>query len=77
MCSKTYRPFVVVSLMAVVFVELMTPFTRNATTAIMRMQATVKVTIISTSVNATLGGFLRTPFFSEPELLSGEIMGSP
>jgi hypothetical protein len=62
--------------MAVVFVVLITPFTRNATTAIIRMQATASVTIISTRVKATLGGFLRTPSFSLPEFLSGEIMGS-
>jgi sensor domain CHASE-containing protein len=76
-CSKTYRPFVVVSLIAVVFVVLITPFTRNATTAIIRMQATASVTIISTSVKATLGGFLRTASLSPLELFPGEIMGPP
>jgi hypothetical protein len=57
MCSNTYLPFVVESLIVVVFVVLTTPFTRNATTATIRMHATPSVTTISTRVNATLGGF--------------------
>jgi hypothetical protein len=36
--------------MAVVFIVLMTPLTRKPTTATIRMQATVSVTRISTSV---------------------------
>jgi hypothetical protein len=66
---------VVVSLIAVVFVVLIMPFTRNATIATIRMQATASVTIISTRVKAT--GSLRTPSFSPPALLSGKIMGLP
>ncbi len=65
-----YRPLVDVSLMAVVFVVLTTPLTRNATIATIRMQATVRVTIISTSVNATRGGSWRIAPLSSPELPS-------
>ena len=56
--------------MAVVFVVLTTPLTRNATTATIRMQATVRVTIISTSVNATRGGSWRIEPLSSLELPS-------
>jgi hypothetical protein len=77
MCSKTYRPLVVVSLIAVVLVVLITPFTRKATTAIIRMQATPSVTIISTNVKATLGGFFLTASLSPAELFPGEVMGWP
>jgi hypothetical protein len=76
-CSNTYRPLVVVSLMDVVFVVLTTPFTRNATTATMSMHATPSVTTISTSVNATLGGFCRSPSFFPPVELFGGFMGLP
>jgi hypothetical protein len=44
---------VVVSLMVVVFVVLTMPFTRNATTAIIRMHATPSATTISTIVKPT------------------------
>jgi hypothetical protein len=58
MCSKTYRPFVVVSLMAVVFAVLTIPLTKNATTATIRMHATPRVTTNSTIVKPT-GMMLR------------------
>jgi hypothetical protein len=74
-CSKTYRPLAVLSLIAVVFVVLTTPFTRKATTAIIRMHATSSVTIISTIVNAFLDGSFRTPPLSLPDLSSGVFMG--
>jgi hypothetical protein len=54
MCSNTYLPFVVESLIAVVFVALTMPFTRNATTATIRMHATPSVTTISTIVKPGL-----------------------
>ncbi len=60
-CSNTYRPFLVVSLIAVVFAVLTMPFTRNATIATIRMQATPSVTTVSTMVKPTWGGFLRGP----------------
>ncbi len=60
-CSNTYRPLIELSLIAVVFVALTIPFTRKATTATMRMQATPSVTIVSTSVNPT-GPPFRPPF---------------
>jgi hypothetical protein len=75
MCSKTYRPLAVLSLIAVVFVVLTTPFTRKATTAIIRMQATSSVTIISTIVNAFLDGSCRTAPLSPPVFSSGDVMG--
>jgi hypothetical protein len=64
-------------LIAVVFVVLTTPFTRKATTATIRMHATPSVTTISTRVNATLGGFWRSPSPSLPESSSRGFMGMP
>gem|GEM_PF-3722889 len=52
-CSKTYRLFVVVSLMAVVLLVLTTPLTRKATTPTIRRHATPSATTISTIVNPT------------------------
>src|ERR1022692_2818245 len=54
MCSNTYRPLVVVSFMAVVFVVLTTPFTRKETTATIRMHATVRATTATIRMHATV-----------------------
>ncbi len=69
-CSKTYRPLVVVSFIAAVFVEVTSPLIRNATTATIRMQATPSVTMVSTSVNP-----IRGPL--RPGTFGVELMGSP
>jgi hypothetical protein len=61
-CSNTYRPLVVVSLIAAVFVDETSPLIRKATTATMRMQATPSVTMVSTSVNP-ISGPLRPGIF--------------
>jgi len=74
MCSKTYLPLVVVSLIAEVLVVLTTPFTRKATTATIRRHATVSATIISTRVIPCGGLFLRTLPFRLPELSARGIM---
>jgi hypothetical protein len=76
-CSKTYLPLAVLSLIAVVFVVLTTPFTRNATTATIRMHATPSVTTISTIVNPT-GRSLRVPSSLFPlEWSPGVFMAGP
>ena len=74
MCSNTYLPFVVVSSIAVVFVVLTTPLTRNATTATMRMQATPSATTISTIV-IPFGGFsVKTTRSPRPDFFAREII---
>jgi hypothetical protein len=75
MCSNTYRPLVVASLMAVVLVVLTSPFTRNATTAISSMQATPRVTTVSTSVKPTGAPFRAPPSFSCRRLLMKRLTG--
>jgi len=50
MCSKTYLPLTVVSLIVAVFVVLTTPLTRKVATATIRTQATLSATAISTRV---------------------------
>jgi len=71
-CSKTYLPLAVVSLIAEVLLVLTTPFTRKATTATIRKHATVSATIISTSVIPCGSLLLRT--LRLPELSAGRIM---
>jgi sensor domain CHASE-containing protein len=63
MCSNTYLPLAVVSLIEVVLAVLTIPLTRNATTATIRMQATPSATIISTNVNPN-GTLPRRPLDS-------------
>ena len=74
MCSNTYLPLTVVSSMAVVLVVLTTPFTRKATTATIRMQATVSATAISTSVIPCKLSDATAPLTC-PDLFSGEFIG--
>jgi len=50
MCSNTYLPLVVVSLIEVVLAVLTMPLTRKDTTATIRMHATASATAISTRV---------------------------
>jgi hypothetical protein len=66
-----------VSLIWVVLVALATPLTRKATIATMSMQATVRVTTISTSVKPTRGGFAPARSLPPKELSSGFLMGWP
>ncbi len=66
-----------VSLIAVVFAVLTMPFTRKATTAIIRMQATPRVTTISTIVNPTFGAFFEAPSLPWGEHLRRKIMARP
>jgi hypothetical protein len=72
-----YRPLVVVSLIIVVFCVLTTPFMRNATTATIRMQATNRVTTISTMVKPTFGRSPGTPSVRPFRWSFGGIMGWP
>jgi hypothetical protein len=74
MCSNTYLPLTVVSSMAVVLVVLTTPFTRNATTATIRMHATVSATAISTSVIPCKLSDATAPLAC-PDLFSWEFIG--
>jgi hypothetical protein len=73
-CSNTYRPLVVVSSIDVVLVVLTRPFTRKATTATIRMQATVRATAISTKVIPCAGFLMRTTSSSRRDLSGREIM---
>ncbi len=74
MCSNTYLPLDVVSLMDVVLIELTNPLTRKPTTAIIRMQATPSVTIISTNVNPNGNLALRASALRRREWFAVELM---
>ena len=73
-CSKMYRPLVVVSLIAVVLVELTRPFTRKATTATISRHATPSPTTISTIVKPTGGFPWRFPSPSLSEFSDEKLM---
>jgi hypothetical protein len=74
-CSNTCRPLVDVSLRAVVFLVLTTPFTRKATTATIRMHATPSATAISTSVIPCGDSFMSAAPLLRPNVYAGGIMG--
>ena len=75
MCSNTYLPLTVVSLIVVVLVVLTTPLTRNVATATMRTHATARATAISTRVIPPAGFFRRLRSSRRRKRFAGEAMG--